>query len=286
MDDQGGAFRSEMLGALAVAPAPAAQDPRQQDQRLLGRCGPCPIRKRAVCALCDASELRRLDAIKSYRRVSAGREIFAAGERSDAVGSIVSGVVRMEKTLPDGRRQIVGLLFAADFVGRVRNDRADCDAVAATDVTLCMFQRAPFEGLLKSTQNLERRLLDMTLDELDAAREWLLIVGRKTAAEKVASLLLLLVARMSAARASVSGIGRDSALIDGDGLDAGAKGTVETTIQLPLTRDEMADALGLTLETVSRQMSSLKRAGVIELIGAREMRIADIHALEDVAGFG
>lgn len=282
MDDQSAAFRDDAVGAPTTGAGLA-----RQNQRLLGRCGPCPIRKRAVCALCDATELRRLDAIKSYRRVGAGREIFASGEESVAVGSIVSGVVRLEKTLSDGRRQIVGLLFAADFVGRVRTERADCDAVAATDVTMCMFQRAPFEALLKTTPNLERRLLDMTLDELDAAREWLLIVGRKSAAEKVASLLLLLAARMSVARASASGVGREPLGLDlRHGVDARGADGIGGAIALPLTRDEMADALGLTLETVSRQMSSFKRSGVIELIGAREMRIIDTEALEALAGFG
>lgn len=278
MDEQSGAFRSDHV----VAP-PAGFDLKRQDQRLLGRCGPCPIRKRAVCALCDASELRRLDAIKSYRRVGAGQELFAAGETSALVGSIVSGVVRLEKTLSDGRRQIVGLLFAADFVGRVRSAYANCDAVAASDVTLCLFKRGPFEALMRTTPNLERRLLDMTLDELDAAREWLLIVGRKSAAEKVASLLLLLAERMAAARASAATTARNP--LEGAATGGRVRAAEPVTLSLPLTRDEMADALGLTLETVSRQMSGFKRAGVIELIGARELKIIDPDALEGLAGF-
>ncbi len=225
------------------------------------RCGDCPIRERAVCAYCGGDELRTLDAIKTYRDFAAGREIHAAGEDSASVGSIVRGVVKLTKTLSDGRTQMVGLLFPGDFVGHPMRPRAEFDATAATDVTLCSFQRRPFEALLKEKPQLERRLLEMTLNELDAARDWLLLLGRKTAREKLSSFLLML--------------GRRAA---GNGTDGSA------SIDLPLTRAEIAEYLGLTIETVSRQMTRLRGDGVIVFDSTRSIRLPDLDRLLDEAG--
>jgi CRP/FNR family transcriptional regulator len=104
----------------------------------------------------------------------------------------------------------------------------------------------------------------MTLDELDVAREWMLLLGRKTAREKIASLLAIVARR-----------------------DAGLKMKApqgKIVVDLPLTREAMADYLGLTLETVSRQISALKRDGVIELEGKRHVVIPDFDRLVEEAG--
>ena len=228
------------------------------------RCSDCPTRERAVCAYANAGELRTLDAIKTYRDFDAGREIIAAGEVSPTVGSIVRGVVKLIKTLPDGRTQMVGLLFAGDFIGHALRANAEYDAVAATDVTLCLFVRRPFEALLRATPRLEQRLLEMTLNELDAAREWMLVLGRKTAREKIASLLAIIGRRDAALH-----LGRRNGVL---------------TFDLPLTREAMADYLGLTLETVSRQISALRKDGVIELEGKRRVTVPDVNRLLEEAG--
>ncbi len=114
------------------------------------------------------------------------------------------------------------------------------------------------------TPHIGQRLLEMTLDELDAAREWMLLLGRKTAREKIASLLAIL-ARRDAALKPVQT--RRKIVFD-----------------LPLTREAMADYLGLTLETVSRQISALKRDGVITLEGKRHVIVPDFDRLLDEAG--
>ncbi len=225
------------------------------------RCADCAIRERAVCSYCTGSELSQLDRIKSYRSYAAGQEIIGAGEPLEFVGSVVEGVVKLTKTLIDGRRQMVGLLFPSDFLGRAMREKSEYDAVAATEVLLCTFQRRPFEGVLTRTPSLEQRLLEMTLDELDAAREWLLLLGRKTAREKVASFLCIVARRT------------------GQSAEPG-----EMRFQIPLSREDMADYLGLTIETVSRQISSLKKEGVIETEGARSVRAPDFAALLEASG--
>jgi len=174
------------------------------------------------------------------------------------------GVATLSQSMEDGRRQMVGLLLPSNFVGRPGRRIAAFDVVAATEVTLCKFRKPEFEHLVLTTPSITNRLLEMTLDELHAAREWMLLLGRKTAREKIASLLSILAHR-------------NVALRPGDASDGIA-------FDLPLSREAMADYLGLTLETVSRQISALKRDGFIKLTGKRHVVIPDPARLENETG--
>lgn len=227
-------------------------------------CGTCPIRHRAVCARCETDELAALDAIKFYRSFEAGQTLIWAGDRMDFVASVVSGVATLTQVMEDGRTQTVGLLFPSDFVGRPGRERAPYNVIATTDLLMCCFRKKPFEELMIRTPRISQRLLEMTLDELDAAREWMLLLGRKTAREKIASLIAI-VARRDATLNMRAPQGR-------------------MTIDMPLTREAMADYLGLTLETVSRQISALKRDGLIELEGKRHIIVPDFDRLLEEAG--
>ncbi|MDJ1006433.1 MAG: Crp/Fnr family transcriptional regulator [Paracoccaceae bacterium] len=231
----------------------------------LSDCNDCPIRHRAVCARCEPNELERLEAIKYYKTYEAGQTIIWSGDRLEFVASVVSGIATLSQTMEDGRKQMVGLMLPSDFVGRPGRESASFDVVAVSDVTICCFRRKPFEDLLISTPHVSQRLLEMALDELDAAREWMLLLGRKTAREKIASLITIIARRDEKAK---------------DALSRGRP----LTIALPLTREAMADYLGLTLETVSRQISSLKREGVITLEGKRYIVIPDFQKLLDETG--
>lgn len=227
-------------------------------------CGDCPIRHRAVCAQCDQDELAVLEEIKYYRSFEAGQTIIWSGDQMNFVGSVVSGIASLTQTMEDGRTQMVGLLLPSDFVGRPGRDSAPYDVQATTDVVMCCFRRRPFEDLMGRTPHIAHRLLQMTLDELDAAREWMLVLGRKTAREKIASLLSIIARR------------------DASANKKGSSGPI--VFDLPLTREAMADYLGLTLETVSRQISALKKDEVIVLKGKRHVTVPDIGRLMDEAG--
>ncbi|WP_333713377.1 transcriptional regulator FnrL [Yoonia sp.] len=229
----------------------------------LRSCEDCPIRYNAVCSKCDPDELHELEQIKYYRSYAAGQTIFFAGDSLEYVGSLVSGVSSLTRTMPDGRVQMVGLLLPGDFMGRPNRDSIDCDVVAETDVMLCCFRRKPFERLIEDTPHVGQRLLEMTLDELDAAREWMLVLGRKTAREKIASLLHMIAVRMASLTESRA---------------------VEAVFTLPITRETMANYLGLTIETVSRQMTALKKEGLIAFDERRDIRVPDLAALKAETG--
>lgn len=227
-------------------------------------CSDCPIRHRAVCANCSDDELERLEEIKFYRTYVAGQPVLWAREEMSFVASVVTGVARLSLMLEDGRTQMVGLLLPSDFIGRPGRSRVRYDVTAATDLTICCFRRKPFEEILRTTPSVGVRLLQMTLDELDAAREWMMILGRKTAREKIASLIAQLARR------------------EADLGQAAAAGAVQ--LHLPLTREGIAEYLGMTLETVSRQMSALRRDGLIQMEGPRHLQIPDMAALRAETG--
>lgn len=235
-----------------------------QDYSVHVQCGDCPIRHRAVCARCETDELARLEQIKYYRSFQAGQTIIWSGDRMEFVGSVVTGIATLTQTMEDGRRQMVGLLLPSDFVGRPGRATAAYDVTATTDLVMCCFRKKPFEEMMAATPHIAQRLLEMTLDELDAAREWMLLLGRKTAREKIASLISIIARRDAALHLRrITGV---------------------LAVDLPLTREEMADYLGLTLETVSRQISALKKDGVISLTGNRHVSIPDLDRLLEEAG--
>jgi CRP/FNR family transcriptional regulator len=253
-----------VAGITAVLDVDQVMGSGMQDYSVHVQCGDCPIRHRAVCARCETDELARLEQIKYYRSFQAGQTIIWSGDRMEFVGSVVTGIATLTQTMEDGRRQMVGLLLPSDFVGRPGRPTAAYDVTATTDLVMCCFRKKPFEEMMAATPHIAQRLLEMTLDELDAAREWMLLLGRKTAREKIASLISIIARRDAALHLRrITGV---------------------LAVDLPLTREEMADYLGLTLETVSRQISALKKDGVISLTGNRHVSIPDLDRLLEEAG--
>ena len=236
---------------------------RPQDLRL-SDCGDCPIRHRAVCSRCEGDELAHLNEIKTYKVYQAGETLVWGGDEMEHVASIVTGAASIAQTLEDGRRQMVGLLLPSDFIGRPGRKTSPFDVTAMAETVVCRFKRREFEALIEDSPAVSGRLLEMTLDELEAARLWMTVLGRKTAREKVASFLSIVAARR--AFLTPDAVGR------------------EIAFDLPLSREAIADYLGLTIETISRQISSLKKDGVISLDGARHVRVPDYDTLRAVAG--
>jgi CRP/FNR family transcriptional regulator, anaerobic regulatory protein len=229
-----------------------------------GRCEACFIRHRGICRALSMEQLEKLSSIARRRTVPVNHYIFRDGDEAISFAAIVSGVVKLIKTTAEGERHIVGLVYAPEFLGHTFAEQHRFSAAAATEVDMCMFPRASFNRLSDEYPELERWLFEFTARELDISRDWTLMLGRKSSYERVASLLLIIAKRS-----------RNAGCQQNDDNYA--------EFQLPLTRSELADYLGLTLETVSRKISGLKRKGLIELRTTRDIVVPNIENLAEVA---
>jgi CRP/FNR family transcriptional regulator len=196
------------------------------------------------------------------KRYRPGSVIVRSGDQADWCAHVVSGVVKLTLALPDGRQQIVGILFPSDFLGRPFKDRAPFTAEAASVVELCCFGQRQFEQLLHQHPGMKQLFLERTLDAVDAARDWMLLLGCKTAEERVATLILLIARRTRVARCAPCA--EDQPM----------------RFDLPLSRMEMAEFLGLRTETISRQLRRLHAAGLIDMPGRRSIAVRNLGALE------
>lgn len=226
-------------------------------------CQSCEARHRGVCGALDPDQLVALSKTSSRYTIEPGAELIGDAETVNSYSNVLSGVVKLTKGLSDGRQQIVGLQFAPDFLGRPFKVESEINAEAATAVSLCSFPKASIERMMRESPELEHRLLKQTLKELDEAREWMVTLGRKTASEKVASFLLMIARNIDPAT---------------------DPGTNSTSFDLPLTRADIADFLGLTIETVSRQLTRLRTEGVIRIENNRHVTVESLSRLERRSG--
>src|SRR5580658_1975029 len=200
---------------------------------------------------------RPLMAISSLHRKAPGEVLFAEGDEADSIYEVVRGTVRLYKLLLDGRRLIIAFLSAGHLLGLALDGIWVYTAEAITDVTVCRYRRTSFERLVDEVPGLATRLLAVTSDELRAAQERMLLLGRKSAMEKVASFLVLM---------------------------AGQHGSDDAQeVAIPMTRSDIADYLGLTIGTVSRTLTKLIRRGVIAIQIADRIEIRDRDDLEELA---
>ncbi|GBF27915.1 nitrogen fixation regulation protein FixK [bacterium MnTg02] len=232
----------------------------------LSRCACCVIRHKGICDALTDAELMQFSQIATHRSYEPGDIILSSDEKTDFFAAIHTGVVKLTKILIDGRQQVVGLLLPPDFLGRAFSKSNPYFAEAATKVELCCFPHDKFEHMLDDFSQLKQRLLEQTLDELDSTREWMVLLGRKTAEERVASLFLMLANRWMKTDC------------------AHQSGQQQEVFELYLKRDEIADFLGLTYETVCRQISVLRKSGVVQFSGTRRFSVPNLDALAEIAG--
>jgi len=178
-------------------------------------------------------------------------EIYGEGEPADHVYKVVSGAVRTYKLLPDGRRQIDAFHLAGDVFGLDSGEDYRLTAEAIVDTQLRSVSRRPLEVAAETDVRVAHSLWTMTADHLRHAEDHMLLLGRKTATERVATFLLEMDQRLA-----VTGL-----------------------MSLPMSRRDIADYLGLTLETVSRTFSQLQSQGVLGLSGARRVSLHDRQCL-------
>jgi len=234
---------------------PAVPRPGQAE-----RCQACAVRNLSVCAVLDNNELERLASITGQGEFRPHDTLFYEGDPAEHVFNVTSGAVKLYKLLPDGRRQITGFVFPGDFLGIAFRNQYVYTAEAVTAGTMCRFPRIKLEGLLNELPALERRLLETASNELASAQDQMLLLGRKSAQERLATFLLSLSRRAS------------------------RHGRNPTTIELPMSRADIGDYLGLTIETVSRAFTKLKKAETITLPDTHHVILNDLSALAGMSG--
>lgn len=222
-------------------------------------CQSCEARHKGICGVLTAEQLTRLSKHTSKHVQENDSELVAADKEVQSYANILSGVVKLTKLMADGRQQIVGLQFAPDFLGRPFKRESGVSAEAASNVRLCSFPANILDQMIIESPELQHKLHEQALNELDEAREWMLTLGRKTASEKVASFLHMIAVHI------------DPEKEVGEG---------EIRFEIPLKRADIADFLGLTIETVSRQLTKFRKAGIIELETNRIVVIPNLARLE------
>jgi len=208
---------------------------------------------------------KALGTIAQVRDIPRGQGVVVEGDRSDEIGYLLHGALGMQKSLPDGRTHIIGLLVPTDMYGRLFDGPSSYDIVALTEARVLTFPRAAFEEILRATPEIERPFLVNVLDELDSAREWILLMGGHKIVERVASFLLILF-RRKLRRAGQQD--RPTA----------------RTVRIPIRRSDLAHYLGTTPESVSRALHELEHDGVVRLHDAYRIEIADLPGLVRVSG--
>jgi CRP/FNR family transcriptional regulator len=216
-------------------------------------CAACEARELSPCAVIEGQDLERLARVAVQQHVKPDQIFIEEGAPAACFFNITGGTARLYKSLPDGRRQITGFARAGDFLGLAGCTEYGFSAEAIDQVQLCRFTRLSLQRLLDDFPAMERRLLETAGNELVAAQEQMLLLGRKTAGERLASFLIM--------------------------LDRGAAGA----LHLPMSRSDIADYLGLTIETVSRTFTKFKSAGLIALPTVTEVIVLDRPRLTRLA---
>ena len=225
-------------------------------------CASCTARLRTFCAALDARELEKFKCMGSTIRLEAHEPLFHEGDAADTVFNLTSGTLKLYKLLPDGRRQVMGFLQPGDFLGITMDEEHAFSAEALEPVEACRFSRARFDAFIEEHPRMERELYRLAAHELSMAQAQMVLLGRKTALERVATFLLGLLRRQEERH-----------------------GTADT-VELQMNRLDIADYLGLTKETVSRLFTSLKTTGVIRLLSDDRVSITNPAQLRYLASDG
>jgi CRP/FNR family transcriptional regulator len=208
-----------------------------------------------VCRPLDVAALDDVAAESDQLTLAPRATLFHEGDKATRAFNIMEGTVKLSRLLADGRQQVVGFRFAGDILGYTRGATYPFDAELLTPGRFCRIERTKLERLLRAYPTLERRLLDLCLDELAQTQEHVVTVGRRTAESRVAAFLLGIVEAQR------------------------RRGPLPAELSMPMTRADIADFLGLTLETVSRTLTSFRKKGWIEEPSHQRLKVISMPAL-------
>ena len=207
-----------------------------------GRCTTCVVRSLSICGALDETDLAEFERIGRHVHLAPNEALFTAGQVASSVHNLTAGVARLYKLLPDGRRQVIGFALPGDFLGTLPSDRYGFSADAIDAVSVCRFAADAFMHFIEKRPHFLLRINEFAARELMMAQEQMLLLGRRTAEEKVAAFLV-------GWRARLAHIGDE-----------------RQTITLPMSRQDIADYLGLTIETVSRTLTRFEREKMLVIV--------------------
>jgi CRP/FNR family transcriptional regulator len=223
-------------------------------------CLECDVRLLSVCGALDDAELGALESLAKSCVFEPKQTLFVEGEPAESVFTVTQGMIRLFKLVPDGRRQIVGFALPGDFLGLAMANQYGFSAESIVPTRVCRFSRAAFSAFVDQKPHLLRRLHEFATHELSLAQDQMVLLGRRNAEGKLAAFLIGLRNRIAA--------------IAGHSV----------TVALPMSRQDIADFLGLTIETVSRTLSSMAKDKLILIVpdGVRLLNPKAVEALAEV----
>ncbi|MDZ7627962.1 MAG: Crp/Fnr family transcriptional regulator [Parvularculaceae bacterium] len=214
-------------------------------------CDLCAVRERSICADLGPRELAQIEKTLARRTVPKGRALMKEGSPNDCLYIVVQGSFRLTKHLEDGRRQVTGFLFPGDFMGVRATEASAYTAEALEDSHVCHFPHKLLDAVAVDCPGVKDRLIARGQTEYHKAQDHIVLLGKKTAEERVESFLHMV----------ALSIGRD---VSDD----------ETETRLPMPRQDIADYLGLRLETLSRTLAVLKKKGAIRDLERHRVTLA------------
>ena len=223
-------------------------------------CATCPVRDRAACSALDEEQRDEVGRLGRHVEVTRGETLFHAGDESFACATLISGALKISSFGEDGTERILSLVHPSGFVGEMFAPVAHHDVIALTDSKLCVFGRGDYERAVERFPALGRALLRRSAEDLFETRAIIDLMSRRSAKAKVAGFLLAMARAASESPCHEAGL-----------------------FELPLSRVELAGVLGLTIETVSRQLGRLEKDRVLAREGRRGIRLLDPGRLEALA---
>lgn len=227
-----------------------------------GCTGKYCARKAPIFSVLDNDQLAVVMSSIIRRKYKKGQIVFFEDDVSDKFYIINSGKIKIFKYTKEGKEQILYILSEGDFIGYLsllKKGKFDFNAEALEDVNVCMLTKDDFDKIVKKTPEISLRILENLHDRLVSLENLVQTLSTKDIETRIAAIL----------KNFAKEFGRE----DGTGI----------VIDMPLSREEMANYIGVTRETMSRKLSSMEDDGVIELIGNRKIVIRDLHLLEELS---
>ncbi len=222
-------------------------------------CERCGSRVVGVCAALDIAGLDEISHETRRTPVKARESLFREGDPASSIVMLMNGTAKLSRLMPDGRQQVLGFRFSGDIMGFTQGRMYASDAEMLTDGNICRMTRPQLEAMLERFPATQRRLIDLCAQELALTQDQLVTVGRRHAEQRVAAFVLSLA---EAAR---------------------RRGTPPSLFDMPMTRAEIGDLLGLALETVSRAFTALRKRGLVRELGGHKVELPDMAALAALA---